>query len=186
MTMRNRKTVITAFVLVAVMLMAVGFASLTDDLWINGDANLTHSAANDEVAKDVYFSAVKDEDNCSAVISSADSSSDTIVVKINDDTTTMAVTGDSATFTATVKNDNNVQVWLTFQHTASEYFEMCIVDENGVHTTGADGSITVAANGGETDIFVYVEMLKNVPTTGIVDTAFNIEVTASTVDPTAP
>ena len=184
--MRNRKRIIVSFMIVACMLMAVGFAALTDDLWINGDAKLSHGAANDEVAKDVYFSAVKDENNCSAVISSADSSSDTIVVKINDDTTTMAVTGDSATFTATVKNDNNVQVWLTFRHTASAYFEMCIVDENGVHTTGEDGSITVAANGGETDIFVYVKMLQNVPTAGIEDTAFNIEVTASTVDPSAP
>ena len=182
--MKNRNTVITAFVLVAVMLMAVGFAALTDDLFINGDVNLTHGAAQEEVAKDVYFSAVSDEENCSAVISASDASNDTIVVKINDDTTSMAVAGDEASFTATVQNDNNVMVYLTFEHTASEYFEMCVVDSNGVHTTGADGSITVAADGGTTDILVKIEMLKNVPDAGIkVAGAFFIEVTASTVAP---
>ena len=182
--MKNRKTVVTAFVLVAVMLMAVGFAALSDDLSISGDVNLTHGAAQDEVAKDVYFEKVANEENCSAVISASDATSDTIVVKINDDTTAMAVAGDEASFTATVKNDNNVMVYLTFQHTASEYFEMCVVDSNGFHTTGADGSITVAADGGTTDISVKIEMLKNVPDTGLtVNGDFFITVTASTEAP---
>lgn len=182
--MKNRKTVVTAFVLVAVMLMAVGFAALTDDLKISGDVNLTHDAAQEEVAKDVYFEKVDDKENCSPVISESDPNKDTIVVKINDDTSAMAVAGDEASFTATVKNDNNVMVYLTFEHHESEYFKMCVVDSNGVHTTGEDGSITVAADGGTTDITVKIEMLKNVPDDGLtVKDDFYITVTASTVSP---
>ena len=39
--MRNRKTVIVAFMLVAVLLMAVGYAVLSTDLYIGGKINDT-------------------------------------------------------------------------------------------------------------------------------------------------
>lgn len=55
MTMRNRKTVIVAFLVVAVMLMAVGFAALTDNLIIAGEANANTTAAQKQWEDDIYF-----------------------------------------------------------------------------------------------------------------------------------
>ena len=55
MTMRNRKTVITAFILVAVMLMAVGFAALADDLYITGTAKVLQTNAENSFGEDILF-----------------------------------------------------------------------------------------------------------------------------------
>ena len=55
MTMRNRKTIITAFVLVAVMLMAVGYAALSDTFEINGNATVSEQGASDAFNEDVVL-----------------------------------------------------------------------------------------------------------------------------------
>ena len=181
MTMRNRNTVLVAFMLVAVMLMAVGFATLTDDLLVTGTGSLSKDAAQDEVDKDVYFSAISGVENCTAVISAADTSNDTIAVTIDDDTCSMAVAGDTATFGATVQNDTNVTVWLTFAHTASTNFEMYVVDGQGSHNNGSDGTFAIAA-GESIDINVVVELLNTISADISAET-FTIDVIASTTDP---
>ena len=55
MTMRNRKTIITAFVLVAVMLMAVGYAALSDEFKLNGNATVSEQGASDAFNEDVVL-----------------------------------------------------------------------------------------------------------------------------------
>lgn len=54
--MKNRKIVVTAFLLVAVMLLGVGYAALTDTLTITGDLKTDTTVAMDEFDADVYFS----------------------------------------------------------------------------------------------------------------------------------
>jgi hypothetical protein len=55
--MKNRKTVVMAFLLVAVMLLSVGYAALTDVLDITGSADVNQSAAEEAFNEDIYFSA---------------------------------------------------------------------------------------------------------------------------------
>ena len=55
--MKNRRTVVVAFLLVAVMLLGVGYAALTDTLTITGDLKSDPSASQTEFDGDIYFSA---------------------------------------------------------------------------------------------------------------------------------
>ena len=55
--MKNRKIVVVAFMLIAVLLMGVGFAELTDVLTITGSAKADTSVSQTEFDDDVYFSA---------------------------------------------------------------------------------------------------------------------------------
>ena len=54
--MKNRKTVVVAFLLVAAMLLGVGYATLTDTLTITGDLGAGTSVSQTEFDTDVYFS----------------------------------------------------------------------------------------------------------------------------------
>lgn len=55
--MKNRNTVVVVFLLVAVMLLGVGYAALTDTLTITGNLKTDTTVAMDEFNTDVYFSA---------------------------------------------------------------------------------------------------------------------------------
>ena len=55
--MKNRKIVVVAFMLIAVLLMSVGFAELTDVLTIDGTAKADTTVSATEFEDDVYFSA---------------------------------------------------------------------------------------------------------------------------------
>lgn len=57
--MRNRKTVVVAFLLVAVMLLGVGYAALTDTLTILGNATIDMTGAQSNFDKKIYFSDAK-------------------------------------------------------------------------------------------------------------------------------
>ena len=53
--MKNRKIVVVAFMLIAVLLMSVGFAELTDVLILDGTAKADTSVSATEFEDDVYF-----------------------------------------------------------------------------------------------------------------------------------
>ena len=55
--MKNRKTVVVAFMLVAVLLMGVGYAALTDTLTIEANLKADTSVSQEEFNNDIYFSA---------------------------------------------------------------------------------------------------------------------------------
>ena len=102
--MKNRKTVVVAFLLVAVMLLGVGYAALTDTLNIEGDAELTHAGAEAAFDEDVYFSAVSSGTGYTAE-----------VLTTNNDKANFTVTGldsldDRIQITFTIKNDNEFKV----------------------------------------------------------------------------
>lgn len=56
--MKNRKTIIVAFVLVACMLVGVGYAAVTNVLDIQGSAEISQLAAEEELKEDLYFEGV--------------------------------------------------------------------------------------------------------------------------------
>ena len=55
--MKNRKTIIVAFVLVACMLIGVGYAALSTRLDITGNVNVSKESIDNQFAEDVYFCA---------------------------------------------------------------------------------------------------------------------------------
>lgn len=68
--MKNRRIVVVAFLLAAVLLLGVGYAALTDTLTIGGTLKTDTTVAMDEFDADVYFSAtsiVRDDTGNKAV-----------------------------------------------------------------------------------------------------------------------
>lgn len=61
-TMRNRKAIITAFLLLACMLIGVGYAAVTNVLDIQGSADVSQQQAEDEFNEDIYFTGAKAPD----------------------------------------------------------------------------------------------------------------------------
>ncbi|MBQ7380768.1 MAG: hypothetical protein IJW69_01650 [Clostridia bacterium] len=55
--MRNRKITLVAFMLVAVLMLGIGYAALTDTLTIIGNAHIDYTKTEEAFDGSVYFSA---------------------------------------------------------------------------------------------------------------------------------
>ena len=121
--MRNRKRIIVSFMLIACVLMAVGFAALSDTLNINGEAEVDFASANSGFDADVYFSA--------ATAGSADKgdianiTTDVDIARFS--VRSLSAKNETATFTFTVQNDNEFDAYVKVNNDKSlnnntEYF----------------------------------------------------------------
>lgn len=124
--MKNRKIVVVAFLLAAVMLLGVGYAALTDTLTITGDLKSDPSASQYEFDGDVYFSATSVE---------------------RDDTGNQAASQilegrDDATITAKhfSEEGQTVKVKFTITNDAGNDFAALITPSALVLTNGTEGS----------------------------------------------
>ena len=120
--MKNRKTVVVAFLLVAVMLLGVGYAALTDVLDITGSADVNQSAAEESFNEDIYFiEAVANETGNTASVN-ADNND-----KASFTANTLKGKGDKATFTFTIVNAGDVDAVVTpsiSSNTNATYFKI--------------------------------------------------------------
>ena len=106
--MKNRKRIVVAFLLVAVMLMSVGYAALTDVLDITGSADVNKSAAEDAYNEDIYFSAaVANEIGNTASVNQDNND------KASFTANTLKGKDDTATFTFTIENDGDLDATVT-------------------------------------------------------------------------
>ena len=111
--MKKRKSVVVAFLLIATLLLGVGYAALTDTLTISGRANITTGKAEEELNKDIFF--------YSAAATSTDGTSDVAdtasVLTDNDRASftvnSLALGGETATFTFVVHNTGNHEAALS-------------------------------------------------------------------------
>ena len=169
--MKNRKGLI-AFLVLAVMLLGVGYAALTDTLDITGSADVNQSAAEEAFNEDIYFSAaVANEDGNTASINADNNDKASFTAK------TLKGKGDKVTFTFTIKNDGDVDATVTpklnatLGNTNPEYFSL---------TSDWDGATKTLAAGGELTYTLTVELLKT-PTETIAG-SFLVELTAVSVE----
>ena len=104
--MKNRKTVVVAFLLIAVMLMGVGYAALTDVLTLEGILGADVSLATKEFDADIYFSNdTVDVAKLAAVSYESDADGnmrDTAIIEA----TGFQQQGDTVKVTLTIKNDS--------------------------------------------------------------------------------
>ena len=107
--MKNRKIAIVAFMLCAALLLGVGYAALSTTLTIDGTAYLKSDVAQDEFEGDITFQSVAATANTNKVTPASgvhntaeidDASNLTATFVIN----TLAIDGDTATFTAVIQN----------------------------------------------------------------------------------
>lgn len=167
--MKNRKTVVVAFLLVAVMLLGVGYAALTDILTINGSAEVSQKAAEDAFNEDIYFSdAVANEVDNQASVDDADNDKASFAAN------TLKGQGDTATFTFTINNAGDVAATVTPVLESNDpegYFT--------VTNDWADAAKDLAA-GGEITYTITVELIKT--PTETIRGSFQVDLTATSVE----
>ena len=165
--MKNRKSLI-AVLLVAVMLLGIGYAALTDTLDITGSADVNQSAAEEAFNEDIYFSAaVANEAGNTASVNADNNDKASFTAK------TLKGKGDKVTFTFTIKNDGDIAATVTpklnatLGNTNPEYFSLTSDWEGGEKVLAANSELTYT---------LTVELLKT-PTETIA-ASFLIELTA--------
>ena len=176
--MKNRKTIVVAFMLCAVMLLGVGYAALTDVLDITGSVDVNQSAAEEAFNEDIYFSA--------AVANGIGTPNTASVNADNKDKASFTVNslkgaGDTATFTFTIVNDGDLDAKVTPAFNASlgntnpDYFDIESDWDGATKDLVAGGSLT----------YTLTVTLKETPTNSV-SGSFLIELTAVSVDATNP
>ena len=170
--MKNRRNVVVAFMLVAVMLLGVGYAALTDTLDINGTVDVNQSAAEEAFNEDIFFSAAVANEAGNTASVNADNN-DKASFTIN----TFKGKDDVATFTFTIKNNGDVDANVTPKLNASlgntnpEYFSI---------ESDWDGATKTLEAGGELTYTLTVTMLKT--HTETISGSFLVELVAVSVD----
>lgn len=106
--MKNRKIVVVSFLLIAVMMMSVGYAALTDVLDITGSADVNRSAAEEAYNADIYFTGAVANQTGNTASVNADNND-----KASFTANTLQGAGDTATFTFTIKNDGDLDATVT-------------------------------------------------------------------------
>ena len=168
--MKNRRNVVVAFLLIAVMLLGVGYAALTDVLDITGSADVNQSAAEEAFNEDVYFTAAVANQTGNTASVNADNKD-----KASFTANTLKGKDDVVTFTFTIVNEGDVAADVTptlnaaAGNTKPEYFDI---------TSDWDGATKTLAAGGSLTYTVTVKLLKT-PTESV-SGSFLIELTAVT------
>ncbi len=142
--MLKRNKVLVAFMLVAVLCMSIGFAAISDTLYVGGTVNLDLSDGGEldkEFNENVYFvSAMTTDSKVTTSTIGADEAGDT-----NDkytfviDASAFNNVGDSQAVTVSVQNDNNVDATLTLSAVTEGALANFITVTPAINTTVAAG-----------------------------------------------
>jgi hypothetical protein len=179
--MKNKRTVVVAFLLVAAMLLGVGYAALTDTLTIIGNAHIDVDTANKTFDEKVYFSAA------TATSTTGTGTTADIASYSTDDATftanKLAVVGEKSVFTFTITNDSNVDAIISVGATklsGDTNPSNSNAQKFTVDYSYPDG-MNIAKQGGTIDVVVTVTVKE--PVTSATSATFGIELTATSVDP---
>lgn len=180
--MKKRRSVVIAFLLIAALVMGIGYAALTDVLDITGSADISKQAAEGEFNLDIYFTKAVANENSTPTTDGTPYNTASVNADNNDKASFSANTlkgaGDTATFTFSIVNVGDVDAKITPKittNTQAEYFEITS-DWNGATkdlpaNTTADAPLTYT---------VTVKLLKT--PTETLSGSFLIELTATSVD----
>ena len=179
--MKNRKIVVVGFLLVAALLLGIGYAALTDTLTIIGNAHVDLDTANKTFDERIYFSAAE------ATSTTGTGTTDDVASFTADDATytvnKLAVTGEESVFTFTITNSSNVDAVISVNATklsGDPNPTNSNTDKFAVEYTYPDGQ-TIAKAGGTITVVVTVSLKE--PVTSATSATFGIELTATSVDP---
>lgn len=192
--MKNRKTVVVAFLLIAAMLLGVGYAALTDTLTITGTAQVDLGAAGNEFDTKVYFSNAAFVSSTGSGTTTPDSASHT-----TDDATyeihSLAALNDEAVFKFEITSESNVDVKVAINPTklsgvanpSNSNTDFFVVTyeyyQDEALTQPITGDVVIASNPTDPQsvwVKVTVKVIKAV--TSATGATFGVELTATTVD----
>lgn len=150
--MKQRKTVIVAFLLAAVLLLGVGYAALTDQLTLSGTAGVLVTDAAQDFDADIYFSKVISGTGCTAEILA-----DPDTGKITVTSGALKAAGNEVIATYTIKSESDLDVTVkqpAITNNNTEHFEV-VTSWNGDQTLAAGSTI---------DVTVTVKLIKTADT----------------------
>ena len=167
--MKNRRIVVVAFLLAAVLLLGVGYAALTDTLDVTGSADVDVNGLNAEFEEDIYFSAAVANEGTpnTASVNSQNNDKASFTAK------SLKKKNDVATFTFTINNDSAHDVVVTpklnatLGNTNTEYFELTSDWAGAAKTIPAGSTMTYT---------VTIKLIKD-PTEAVAG-SFLVELTA--------
>ncbi len=194
--MKNRRFVVCAFILIAAMVVGVGYAALTDTLVINGDLELSKESVEVALDEDVYFTKVDisiadsdknpiDTSGTGKLFSASVNSNDPDKIAFSAKNVFSAV-GDTVTIVATIINTGlNAELPAVLSQpivsaeTGQNIFEAGSKTFSRSSDTGAD----VTKEGlpiGETCELTIVFKVKAIPTesTGAITVSYSVAATA--------
>lgn len=166
--MKNRKKVVIALLLVCALCLGIGYAAVTDKLFVNGTVSVSPFAYN------VYFAnATCDNSGVTVSIADEDDAADHMghddKLTISVDNTVLGVAGDKVIVSVDIKNDNtDYNAVVTLDDTTST--------EPGLYKVTcawAEGSTGTIANGSTNTVNITIELLK-VPTKTVENDEFTI------------
>lgn len=185
--MKNRRIVIVAFLLAAILCLGIGFAAVNDTLFVDGLLSFNPSALDEKVDEEVYFDEATvvisatgaDKTNVTAVVGDVegdDDVDDKLTVTVPD--TVFSDVGQSVTVNVDVVNTSpnkaaDVTVTPTIPTELSEYFSI----------TMTPATATVAKGGSQTyAITITLVSVTDIEEISNVAFSFNLGVVAA--DPT--
>lgn len=110
--MKSRKIVVIAFVLVAALSLGIGYASLTDQLFINGTSELLRSNVNPVFDEKVFISNAEMDSATASISGNTTSVSQTDNDKASFTADGLKEKDDTAVFIFTISNKNDVAATL--------------------------------------------------------------------------
>ena len=192
--MKNKRNVLIAFILICCLCLSIGYAALTDTLYVDGKANVNvlgnetdpntpDTPFEQKFADEIYWSAAScadttvtcervAEDNGIGVAGTTDSAAkpDVLMITIPDGVLTSE--DDSTTITATVTNgsDYNINAVLSVVTENNQYLD--------ITWDWADGYDATIDEGATANVVITVT-LTTAPTADIDDAAFSMTLTAT-------
>ena len=178
--MKNRKRIVVLFLLVAIMLIGVGYAAVTDTLTIIGNVHIDMAQVENTFDHNVYFSDAK-------ATSSTGTGTEADVASFTADDATftankLAIVGEKSIFTFTITNASNVAVEISAKPTKLSGVanpSNSNADKFIVEYSYPDGD-EIAANGGTITVVVTVTVKE--PVTSATSATFGIELTATSIE----
>ncbi|MBR2342877.1 MAG: hypothetical protein IKA64_01325 [Clostridia bacterium] len=200
--MKNRKIVVVALLLVAVLTLGMGYAALNDYLTIGGFAEISATGAETGFDEKVYF--LNDAPNSPTVVQGSTTGSfvDTATISDDPDIARFSVnsinsSGDKVVLMYTIKNDSdhNAKIYIASTKTggstqnpyaSSDMFSVTYAtneDGTGVIGNTVEQGVPIA-KGATVNVYVIVTLKegKTPPTSGTVTADFTCEITAETID----
>ena len=162
--MKNRRIVVVALMLVAVICVGVGYAALNDTINFTGKVNY-------KAEFPIVWGTVKASDG----ILTSDEGTGTDTLTVSMDTTEWAV-GEEKTFTVTVENNSRYDA----KNVKVQALTTTAVADNYTVTAEVTGATTIVV-GGTATVTVTVTM-DSYPTDTVTDAAFTFEVYADKVE----
>ena len=182
--MKNRKGIIGLFLLVAIMLIGVGYAALSDKLTIIGNAHIDLNAASNTFDERVYFvsGSVKE-----VACESGDSGKDEVSATNTDDATftanSLAIKGDYIIFEFVIKNESNVAAEVTINEkklSGDDNPSNSNKDKFAIEISYLNDNKIAAASGGTITVYVKISVIDVV--TVETSATFGVELTATSVE----